>query len=293
MKPTIDGILQNQLKKLQADVIMSAYTESVPGWLEQKSEPDFYRFCYTEKGKGWAMIDEEKHDLQPGTLYLFPAGTMQSFGTEGDENFSRYWCHFRLELGDVQVMNSLQLPPFVIVQDRQAVKELFDKMDAYQHSNTITRELRLKAVLLELLAIYMDESDVQREDQPDPDSEVKWNEVLAYIEANLHENIQVEELAKFAFLHPNYFITSFKSIMGCSPIQYVTNRRIALAKDLLMGTELPVAAVAKQVGMQNHYLSRLFKRYMGITPVQYRRIGRLNSCSRLGPEASTSEEDNS
>ncbi|WP_419874643.1 AraC family transcriptional regulator [Candidatus Pristimantibacillus sp. PTI5] len=293
MKPTIDGILQNQLNKLQADVIMSAYTESVPGWLEQKSEPDFYRFCYTEKGKGWAMIDEEKYDLQPGTLYLFPAGTMQSFGTEGDENFSRYWCHFRMELGDVQVINSLQLPPFVIVQDRQAVKELFDKMDAYQHSNTITRELRLKAVLLELLAIYMDESDVQREEQPDPDSEVKWNEVLAYIEANLHENIQVEELAKFAFLHPNYFITSFKSIMGCSPIQYVTNRRIALAKDLLMETELPVAAVAKQVGMQNHYLSRLFKRYMGITPVQYRRIGRLNSSSRLGSEASTSGEDNS
>lgn len=293
MKPTIDGILQNQLNKLQADVIMSAYTESVPGWLEQKSEPDFYRFCYTEKGKGWAMIDEEKYDLQPGTLYLFPAGTMQSFGTEGGENFSRYWCHFRLELGDVQVINSLQLPPFVIVQDRQAVKELFDKMDAYQHSNTITRELRLKAVLLELLAIYMDESDVQREEQPDPDSEVKWNEVLAYIEANLHENIQIEELAKFAFLHPNYFITSFKSIMGCSPIQYVTNRRIALAKDLLMETELPVAAVAKQVGMQNHYLSRLFKRYMGITPVQYRRIGRLNSSSRLVPEASTSEEDNS
>lgn len=293
MKPTLDGILQNQLNKLQADVIMSAYTESVPGWLEQKSEPDFYRFCYTEKGKGWAMIDEEKYDLQPGTLYLFPAGTMQSFGTEGGENFSRYWCHFRLELGDVQVINSLQLPPFVIVQDRQAVKELFDKMDAYQHSNTITRELRLKAVLLELIAIYMDECDVQREEQPGPDSEVKWNEVLAYIEANLHENIQIEELAKFAFLHPNYFITSFKSIMGCSPIQYVTNRRIALAKDLLMETELPVAAVAKQVGMQNHYLSRLFKRYMGITPVQYRRIGRLNSSSRLVPKASTGEEDNS
>lgn len=294
MKPTIDGILQNQLNKLQADVIMSAYSESVPGWLEQKSEPDFFRFCYTAKGKGWAMIDEEKYDLQPGTLHLIPAGTMQSFGTEGDETFGRYWCHFRLELGDIQVMNSLQLPPFVIVQDGQAIKELFDKMDAYQHSNTITRELRLKAVLLELLAIYLDESHVQREHLYDPGCEEKWNEVLAYIEANLHENIQIEELAKFAFLHPNYFITSFKSIMGCSPIQYVTNRRIAIAKDLLMETELPVVAVAKQVGMKNHYLSRLFKRYTGVTPVQYRRIGRLNGSNLLEPDASsTCEEENS
>ncbi|MDQ8732996.1 AraC family transcriptional regulator [Paenibacillus sp. LHD-38] len=293
MKPTIDSILQNQLNKLQAEVIMSAYTESVPGWSEQKSEPDFYRFCFTEKGKCWLVIEDEKYILQPGTLYLFPAGTLQSFGTEGSETFGRYWCHFRLELGDIQVINSLQLPPFVNVQDRQAIKELFDKMEAYQHSHTITRELRLKAVLLELLAFYLDEGHVQRENLHDPGSEEKWNVVLAYIEANLHENIQIEELAKFAFLHPNYFITSFKSIMGCSPIQYVTNRRIAIAKDLLMETELPVVAVAKLVGMKNHYLSRLFKRYTGVTPVQYRRIGRLNGSNLLEPDASTCEEENS
>jgi AraC-like DNA-binding protein len=101
-----------------------------------------------------------------------------------------------------------------------------------------------------MIAFYLDESHVQRQTLHDTGFGVKWNEVLAYIEANLHANIQIEELAKFAFLHPNYFITSFKSIMGCSPIQYVTNRRIAHAMRLLMDTELPVAAIAKQVGMQ-------------------------------------------
>ncbi|WP_138755269.1 AraC family transcriptional regulator [Paenibacillus sinopodophylli] len=293
MKPTIDSILQNQLHQLQAVVIMSAYTDSAPGWLEQKQEPDFYRFCYTEKGKGWLEIEGEKYSIQPETLYFMPAGTLQSFGTDGDEPFGRYWCHFRLELSDVQVISSLQLPRYIYVKEKHKIKALFHKMVECQQLHSITKDLRLKAVLLELLAIYLDESKAQRETVNEPSSEVKWNEVLAHIEANLHANIQVEELARIAFLHPNYFITSFKSMMGCSPIQYVTNRRIALAKQLLMETDLPVATVATQVGMQNHYLSRLFKRYTGITPLQYRRIGKHNGSLRLQPAKAIIKEEES
>lgn len=292
-KPTIESIFRNQLNKIQAEVIMTAYTESLPGWMEQKSEPDFYRFCYTDKGEAWLRIQDERYIIQPGTLYFLPAGTVQSYGTEGGEPFGRYWCHFRLERRDIEFINTLQLPPFVNVQARQMMNELFAKMDMLQHSATITRELRLKAVLLELLAFYLDESHVQGQTRHDPEYGIKWDEVLGYIEANLHVNIQIDELAKFAFLHPNYFITSFKSIIGCSPIQYVTNRRIELAKQLLMETELPVAAIAKQVGMQNHYLSRLFKRYTGVTPVQYRRIGKHSAFNRLDSAVTTGEEDNS
>ncbi len=293
MKPTIESILQNQLNKIQVEVTMSAYTENLPGWVENKTEPDFYRFCYAVKGEAWLDIQNQRHIVQPGTLYFLPAGTMQTFGTGGNEPFCRYWCHFRLELGDIQFINSLRLPPFVYVKEEQLLQQLFIKMNAHQHSTSITRELRLKAALLEMLAFYLDESDLQRESLYDSGFGVKWNEVLAHIEANLHENIQIEELAKYAFLHPNYFITSFKSIVGCSPIQYVTNRRIELAKKLLRETELPVTTVAKQVGMQNHYLSRLFKRYTGITPVQFRRIGKYSLDYPLDCGMTTSEGENS
>lgn len=293
MKPTIEGILKNQLNKIQAEVIMAAYSVNMPGWTGQKSEPDFYRFCYTDQGEAWLNIQNKKYIVKPGTLYLLPSGTVQTFGTEGDEPYGRYWCHFRLELGDKEFINSLQLPPFVYVKDKRMMNELFAKMDSLQHCTTITRELRLKAVLLEMLAFYLDECHVQEQTFHDPSFGVKWNDVLAYIEANLHMNIQIDELAKVAFLHPNYFITSFKSIMGCSPIQYVTNRRIAHAMRLLVDTELPVAAIAKQVGMQNHYLSRLFKRYTGLTPVQYRRISKQSAGNRVDVAETTGEKENS
>lgn len=293
MKPTIESILQNQLNRIHAEVIMTAYSENIPGWTEQNSEPDFYRFCYTEKGQGWLDIQNVSYTFQPGTLFLLPAGSQQSFGTDGDGPFGRFWCHFRLELGDIQFLNSLQLPAFVHVQDGQMMKQLFSKMIALQTCASITRELRLKSVLLELLAFFLDEARVQKDFLNDPGFGVKWNDVLSYIESNLHANIHVEELAKLAFLHPNYFISSFKNIMGCSPIQYVTNRRIAAAKQLLTDTTLPVAAVAAHVGMQNHYLSRLFKRYTGVTPVQYRRIAKQGAGHTTDNTGTTSEEGNS
>lgn len=277
MKPTIDSILLNQLNHLHAEVLMTAYMENEPGWMQQKAEPEFYRFCYIERGQAWLEIEDEKHTLEPNKLFFIPAGTIQSYGTKGDEIYGRYWCNFRLSLVDTQFIHSLQLPPFVQVKDAQMIKQLFTKMISIQNCSSITKELRLKSVLLELISFYLDESRVQEVQQPisnDSSLGVKWDEVLSYIETNLHTSIQVEELAKVAFLHPNYFISSFKNRMGCSPIQFVTNRRIATAKQLLAETGLPIASVAQHVGMQNHYLSRLFKRYTGITPIQYRRISK-------------------
>lgn len=276
MKPTIESILLNQLNRIHAEVIMTAYSESIPNWSEHNEEPDFYRFIYTSRGQGWLELHNERYAILPGTLYLLPAHTVQSFGTEGDELFGRYWCHFRLEAGDIPFMSSLMLPTYVPVQDDQTIKQLFDKMIASQHYPPLTKGLRLKSALLEMLSYFIEGSHIEQEDSTDASIGVKWNEVIEYIELNLHTNIQVVDLAKFAFLHPNYFISSFKSKMGCSPIQYVTNRRIAKAKYLLANTLEPISSVARTVGMQNHYLSRLFKRHTGITPIQYRRIAKLS-----------------
>lgn len=283
MKPTIESIMLNQLNHIHADVIMTAYSQNDQGWAEYNTEPDFYRFVYVDKGKGWLQWNNHTHIAQSGRLYLLPAGK-QSFGTEGDELFGRYWCHFRMELADRQFVESQQLPLYVDVKDERLLKGLFAKLIELQHSDTLTRELRMKAVLLELLAYYFDESYVQKENIDEAGLDVEWNEVLDYIERQLHRNIQIEELAKVAFLHPNYFITSFKSMIGCSPIQYVTNRRLTIAKQLLVETSEPISEIARKVGMQNHYLSRLFKRYTGISPIQYRRIAKINAPSMHAAE---------
>ncbi|MFX3632250.1 MAG: AraC family transcriptional regulator [Candidatus Pristimantibacillus sp.] len=272
MELTNERILQHQLNQFEAEVIMAACTELIPGWSDNRVEPDFYRLCYVASGEGWLTIDGQAYEGKQGKMYLLSPGGEQALGSNEKEAFEIYWCYYRMDDRNDFSRQFLQLPLSITVQDEQLIKELFIKMIDAQHSSLVTRDIKMKSVLLELMAYYLDECQLQAGSLQLTAGNEKWNEVLCYIEHNLHQNIQVEDLAKVVYLHPNYFITAFKTIMGCSPIQYVTQRRLISVKQMLADTAMPITEIARKVGMLNHYLSRLFKRNTGITPVQYRRI---------------------
>lgn len=271
------NVLHYHLTHLHAKVETCMYSESEPGWAEPYPDSDYYRMTYVVKGKATLMFKDERHQILPGRLYFLPLQLIQSYQVDGDEIYGRYWCNFQVGHGELHFVDSLKLPLYVEVRNGAVLLELFSKLAALEQSSSLTRELRQKAVLLELFANYLDESNKKPDQTSGADFEMKWNEVLMYIERNLHTNITVDELARVAFLHPNYFIAAFKSRLGYSPIQYVTKRRITIAKQLLENSPLPVAEIAHRVGLQNHYLSRLFKRYMGVSPVEYRRMVRNNA----------------
>ncbi|MFE2291802.1 AraC family transcriptional regulator [Streptomyces sp. NPDC059452] len=67
----------------------------------------------------------------------------------------------------------------------------------------------------------------------------------------------------------------FTAHVGEPPMAYLASRRIALAADLLRGTDATVGAVAGQVGYANAFaLSVAFKRLRGITPTEHRATAR-------------------
>ncbi len=65
--------------------------------------------------------------------------------------------------------------------------------------------------------------------------------------------------------------TAVRRAAGCSPKDYLLSVRLGRAKELLAGTDLPVAAVARRVGYDDPaYFSRLFTRRVGTAPVRFR-----------------------
>lgn len=271
MKLTYEHIIQHHMNNVRIDVPMAAYTASAPGWRQQVAAPDFYRFCYIVSGTGWLQLGNKEYITKPGQLYLLPAGVEQAFGTLGEEPFVRYWCHFRANIGDRQLVEMMNVTPYVRVDDAPALTAIFNKLLEAHRSDGITRGMRIRAATMEMLAYYLDRCTFKEMAVPE-EGLGKLNDVLAYIEANLTNNITIEDLARVAFLHPNYFIVYFKNVLGCSPIHYVNERRMEKAKQLLAQTDNHVSEVALQVGMQNHYLSRQFKTYTGLTPNRYRKL---------------------
>ena len=63
----------------------------------------------------------------------------------------------------------------------------------------------------------------------------------------------------------------FREVLGRSPIRYVTEWRMHLAEDLLVTTDLPVAAIGRRVGYDaEEAFSRAFKRSHGAAPSVWR-----------------------
>jgi AraC family transcriptional regulator len=91
--------------------------------------------------------------------------------------------------------------------------------------------------------------------------------VIEYIRAQFHRSLTLTELAGIAALSPHHFATVFKQTTGVSAHQYILQTRIERAKTLLLKGNLPLAAIAAELGFvdQSHF-TRAFKRLVGITP---------------------------
>jgi AraC family transcriptional regulator len=96
--------------------------------------------------------------------------------------------------------------------------------------------------------------------------------VCDYIEANLHQDISLAELAAIARLSPYHFCRAFKEIIGEPPHRYQMSRRIERAKTLLTKPVLSVSDVAATVGYGSlSRFSALFRQVTGYSPRDYRR----------------------
>lgn len=89
----------------------------------------------------------------------------------------------------------------------------------------------------------------------------------------------VRQMVEMAGLPERTFKRRFTEATGMSPLEYVHTIRLEEAKQLLESTDLPVEAIAMEVGCQDaSFFGRLFRRKAALTPAQYRRrFGTLNA----------------
>jgi AraC family transcriptional regulator len=96
-----------------------------------------------------------------------------------------------------------------------------------------------------------------------------------YVEANLSRDIGVNDLAKLVGLSRFHFLRAFKKATRETPYQYLLQRRIERAHDLLQQADLSVAEVAAEVGFKDATrFIRAFRLIKGVTPGKIRK-GRI------------------
>lgn len=266
---------KSYLTSLQLHVSVAEYTKVPAAWNEHNYTPDVNKLYFIQEGEGFIQVGNRRFLPKPGDLCLLPADTLQSYGTVNSNRFGKYWCHFTAKLGNMQLFQMLDTPTIVTVASPELLKEKFDRLIRYHKSEDWTSGMHVQAAMLEMIALFLEQSDSVTINTGALGSFEKMNVVLTYIEEHLSDNLTVDRLAQIVHFHPNYFIRMFKNTTGLSPIQYVNRKRMDKARQLLMYTTLTISGVAESLGMDATYFSRLFKEYTGLSPTEYREISLL------------------
>jgi len=96
-----------------------------------------------------------------------------------------------------------------------------------------------------------------------------------FIDENYHEPIDLDEISQQAFLSRFHFHRLFTKIYRRTPHQYLTQKRLDKAKDLLSENK-PVMEVCTEVGFESiGSFSVLFKKEIGFAPTYYRNMAWL------------------
>jgi AraC-like DNA-binding protein len=95
-------------------------------------------------------------------------------------------------------------------------------------------------------------------------------QILQYIKTHLFEKLTIDDLAQRFYLSKYYMMRKFKIDTGYSIHQYITNKRLLLARDCIRN-DIPLTKLCFDCGFKDYStFSRAFKNMFQQTPTEYK-----------------------
>ncbi len=254
--------------------------ESHPGW----------EFVYVEKGRICVSADDMTYILKSGEMVChkpFEFHALRPYQGEASVIIFCFHCdgstmsYFNNKilsvsqrqkqyLNDIAVgARSLLLPksPIDIVKDRA-----MDRAPAgtVAHEQYIKNTIEL--LILSLLSAHATERSkrIETYEQHLHRSSLA-SDITEYLNENLAIPVRLDEISRRFSYSLSSIKRIFKAETGYSIIDYLSNIRIAKAKELLRDSNITVEEISATLGYANiYYFSNVFKQKVGKSPTKYR-----------------------
>jgi AraC-like DNA-binding protein len=149
---------------------------------------------------------------------------------------------------------------------------ILDFKSVHRENDSLTR------MLLRKNQVINDLKKRSGEDEAKSVPRERIHDMIEFLDANYTETYDRITLASKFDFNEDYMLQLFKKNTGMTITQYINNRRIAAAKQLLAETDSRIIDIAYHVGFDNiTYFHRQFKTITGMTPQAIRRAGRAGT----------------
>lgn len=93
-----------------------------------------------------------------------------------------------------------------------------------------------------------------------------------YINNHIKEKITVNSICKDLFISKSKLYLIFKNNFSCTFGEYLLQKRIKIAKNLLCVSDMPIYEICNNIGVNDYnYFIKLFKKHTGLSPLAYRK----------------------
>lgn len=252
-------------------------------------------------GVEYYVLNNMKYGVDDNSYLILNDGTMYESYIEADIKVESFTINFTKEFTN-DVLYSLNntdnfLLDYPEIKDRQPVN-FFEKL--YTHNSIMMNVLNdIRAIinklyydpqllnekmhiLLEIL-FHIQYNTFKEADKLEASRKSTRLELYKrlhaakdYIYSNYKNSVTLEELSKVACLSRHHFLRKFKMQFRLTPHQYLTQRRLERAKELLENTNLSISEVCFSVGFEDlSSFGELFKKYYNLPPENYRKVNKI------------------
>ena len=228
-----------------------------------------FKLYFVVSGQGRLTLKSESATLDRGMAYFIPGYQLVSQACA--DRMDVYWLHFTPDslymsylMAHVARTHAWPLrklpgwrPTYL------AIPRLFDAPLAWL-------QYRVQAMILDLVSRTLEPYNFRHMAAVDPVFD-QLQPAIAYMDEHLLDNPTLSEIARAVHLTPNYFHRRFTETFHVTPLVYMLQRRLNMARQLLLGTKLTLQQVASRSGFSSaFYLSRTFKKHYRLSPRQFR-----------------------
>ncbi|SFS04617.1 AraC family transcriptional regulator [Anaeromicropila populeti] len=236
-----------------------------------------YLVLYTKSGKGKLSYKNEFYILHPDTVLFINCSNYFKLELFESSNWSFDWIY----LNGFQIQTYFNLycqkaNPVFSLKPLSQIPNLIKKLISIETLKITEGELITSMLITNLLThLILEKETSYLVDEKIPAYVLKIKELF---DTKYQDNYTLHLLS--AQFHVSKFTLTreFSKYIHSSPIDYLIQRRISVAQDLLRNTDLPVNEIALNIGIDNptHFIN-LFKKRIGLTPLQYR--NQKNTCT--------------
>ncbi|MDQ0771173.1 AraC family transcriptional regulator of arabinose operon [Pseudarthrobacter defluvii] len=220
-------------------------------------------------GRGWVETAGARTEVGKGAAVVLPGGTGQAhaYGAAPGDPWTIWWCHVRgsdvFELvAEAGVGTDRPIIPLLAVDRLTAMlDEIITALEKDQSPARLVATAGMAWKLLATLAV----------DRRVPETGTPLQQALNYLEERADGTIRLPELAALVGVSPSHLSKLFREATGGGVLAHHTALKMARARHLLDTTDLSIAQVGREVGLQDQfYFSRQFRRLHGVSPSAYR-----------------------